>query len=142
MTNLESKLRIYYITVIFSVIFAIIGFSYNAWRLESSEENNNIRTAAFQVLNELAELEQIIYAAHYDQDKVAGSPRKAWVKIGLIVDLSVLIDPSVEKKTKALHMSWAASWESIASDKSVVDVVIVNIEQVREQVKHTLYSLE
>jgi len=142
MTELESKLRIYYITVIFSVIFAVIGFSYNAWRLESSEENNNIRTAAFQVLNELAELEQIIYAAHYDQDKIAGSPRKAWVKVGLIVDLSVLIDSSVEKKTKALHMSWAASWESIASDKSVVDGVIVKIEQVRQQVKYALYELE
>ena len=142
MMEIEKKLRIYYVTAIFSVVFAVVGFSYNAWRLELSEENNNIRTAAFQVLNELAELEQIIYAAHYDQDKLAGSPRKAWVKVGLIVDLSVLIDSSVETKTQALHMSWAASWESIASDKSVVDGVIVKIEQVREQVKHTLYSLE
>ena len=142
MTELESKLRIYYITVIFSVIFAVIGFSYNAWRLESSEENNNIRTAAFQVLNELAELEQIIYAAHYDQDAVAGSPRKGWVKVGLIVDLSVLIDSSVEKETQELHMTWAESWESLSSEKAVADNLIVKIDSVRKQVKHILYSLE
>lgn len=31
-----------------------------------TEENSNIRTASFQVLIELAEREQIVYAAHYD----------------------------------------------------------------------------
>lgn len=62
------------------LVFAVIGFSYNAWRLESSEKNNNVRLAAFTVITELAQLEQLVYAAHYDQDPVNGSPRKGWVK--------------------------------------------------------------
>ena len=52
--DLENKLKAYYATAILGVVFAVIGFTYNAWRLEVSEDNTNIRTAAFAVLNELA----------------------------------------------------------------------------------------
>jgi len=142
MTDIENKLRIYYITAIFSVIFAVIGFSYNAWRLELTEENSNIRTASFQVLTELAEFEQIIYAAHYDNDKVAGSPRKGWVKIGLIVDLSVLIDMSVHKSAMQLHKAWSDNWESLNASENIAQDLISEIEKVRQQVKQKLYKLE
>lgn len=72
--DLENKLKAYYATAILGAVFAVIGFTYNAWLLEVSEDNTNIGTAAFAVLNELAELEQTIYSAHYDQDSVNGSP--------------------------------------------------------------------
>ena len=142
MMEIESKLRIYYITAIFSVIFAVIGFSYNAWRLELTEENSNIRTASFQVLNELAELEQIIYAAHYDKDKIAGNPRVAWVKVGLIVDLSLLIDMSVHVQAKELHKAWSNSWEQLAAKESVAKNLVSEIDKVRQQVKQMLYDLK
>jgi len=142
MMDVENKLRIYYITAIFSVMFAVIGFSYNAWRLELSEENNNVRTASFQMLNELAQLEQIIYAAHYDKDKQAGNPRTGWVKVGLIVDLSLLIDPSVHQQAKNLHTGWSDNWERITTQTSTVDDLVIRIEKVREQVKQVLYGLE
>ena len=45
-SSLETKLRIYYITATFSLLFAVVGFSYNAWRMEVSEKNNNIRVPA------------------------------------------------------------------------------------------------
>jgi len=96
--ELEDKLKVYYVTAIFSVVFAVVGFSYNAWRLEVTEDNSNIRAASFEVLTVLAELEQIIYAAHYDKDTKEGSPRKGWVKIGLIVDLDSLISKSSEEQ--------------------------------------------
>lgn len=140
--ELENKLRIYYITAIFSMIFAVAGFSYNAWRLELSEENSNIRTASFQVLNELAEFEQIIYAAYYDKDRIAGNPRKGWVKVGLIVDLSVLIDMSVHQRAKDLHATWASDWEQLVTDEAVVNSLVIKIEKVRQQVKETLHDLK
>ena len=74
MSDLEKKFKVYYLTAIFSLIFAVVGFSYNAWRLEVTEDNSNIRTTAFEVLTELAELQQLIYSAHYDHDMVAGNP--------------------------------------------------------------------
>lgn len=142
MTDIENKLRIYYFTAIFSVIFAVVGFSYNAWRLELTEENSNIRTASFQILNELAELEQIIYASHYDKDEIAGNPRVAWVKVGLIVDLSLLVDISVHVQAQELHLVWSNNWEQLASKESVAKNLVSEIDKVRQQVKQMLYDLE
>lgn len=78
--SLENKVKYYQFVSILSLVFAMTGFSYNAWRLEVTEENSNIRTASFQVLIELAELEQIVYASHYDKDDIKGNPRDGWVR--------------------------------------------------------------
>jgi len=75
-TQIIKRLPLYQVTVIFSVLFALIGFSYNVWRMEVSEENSNIRTACFEMLINLSSLEQLIYAAHYDADKDEGNPDK------------------------------------------------------------------
>lgn len=137
----ENKLTIYYITAVFSLIFALVGFSYNAWRLESTEDNNNIRTASFEVLRELAELEQIIYVAYYDKDAIKGNPRIGWVKVGLIVDLSVLINQSVQQKSLALRDSWSSSWEKIADEQDAIKKLSADIDKVRNEIKLALNNL-
>lgn len=142
MTDLEKKFKVYYFTAIFSMLFAVMGFSYNAWRMEISEGNNNIRTAAFEVLTELSELEQIVYSAHYDQDKVEGNPRKGWVKIGLIVDLSMLIDNRVTVKALLLKKTWSNSWNHIQNSKNETDVLINDVDEVRTAIKQTLINLD
>ena len=141
MSELESKLKIYYLTAIFSMIFAVTGFSYNAWRLEVSEDNNNIRTAAFEVLTELAELQQLVYSAHYDQDKVAGNPRTGWVKIGLIVDLSVLIDSRVKDRSIQLKAMWTENWSEMQSNRQATDALVDAIDEVRMEITHSLKNL-
>ena len=140
--ELNTKLRVYYLTAIFSLLFAIIGFSYNAWRLEVTEDNNNIRTASFEVLTELAELEQIIFAAYYDQDPVAGSPRKGWVKIGLISDLSALINSSVEQRADDLKSLWSKTWQDIPTNRKATDNISHSIDEVRAEIKSTLKMLK
>jgi len=142
MSDLESKFKVYYFTAVFSMLFAVIGFTYNAWRLEISEDNNNIRTAAFEVLTELAEFQQLIYSAHYDQDMVAGNPRNGWVKIGLIVDLSSLISESVTEKSLVLHKNWSSNWGCIQSSRSTTDKLVNDIDKVRIEIKQALKYLE
>lgn len=139
--TLKSKLKLYYITTIFSLIFAIVGFSYNAWRLEVSEDNNIIRTASFEVLKNLAEFEQIIFAAHYDQDENLGNPRFGWVKVGVIVDLSSLISPEVEGSALLLKQRWNDSWSTINASQHDIDFLIKQIDEVRHQIKATLADL-
>jgi len=136
------KFKLYQITVIFSMLFALVGFSYNVWRMEVSEQNNTIRTASFEMLVELSSLEQLIYTAHYDGDVAEGSPRKAWVKVGLIVDLSVLTAPSVQHKANTLKGVWAANWDSISHDNNAVNNVVTEIDIVRSEIKLLLKSLE
>ncbi len=139
--KIEKKLMAYYFTAIFSLILSIVGFSYNAWRMQATEDNNNIRTASFEVLTTLSEFEQIIYAAHYDHDKIEGNPRKGWVKIGLIVDLSSLISESVEKKALELKNMWAKNWEKLEIEQSVASLLVMKIGLVRKAIKLQLKKL-
>lgn len=140
--HLKTKLKNYYFTAIFGVFFAIVGFSYNTWRMEVSEDNNNIRTAAFETLLVLAEFEQVIYAAHYDKDHENGNPRLGWVKVGLAYDLSMLVGSSVEQKAMDLRAVWQDTWSSMASSREDTDKLVSAISEVREEIKLVLKSLE
>lgn len=138
----QAKFQYYQITLIFSILFSLMGFSYNVWRMEISEQNNTIRTASFEMLVELSSLEQLIYIAHYDGDLEQGSPRKGWVKVGLINDLSVLAAPSVEQTADNLTKEWSDNWNGVGTDKAAVDHIVAAIDTVRSDIKRVLKSLE
>lgn len=140
-TQLRRKLVLYQITTVVGIAFALVGFSYNVWRMEVTEENNNIRTACFEILTELAALEQVLYAAHYDQDPTQGSPRIAWVKVGLIRDLSALTATTVEMRAGALHDIWSESWDTVMQNESSLGHVITAIDGVRGEIKNVLQAL-
>lgn len=141
MASDQTKLKLYYLMAVFSLIFSLLGFSYNAWRMEASEDNSNIREAAFEVLKELGELEQIVYALHYDHDQVGGSPRKGWVKVGLIHDLSILISPAAHTSATTLKQTWSEQWANVAQDQAANDLIIAQVEATREQIKQALLAL-
>lgn len=140
--QIQKKLQIYQVTIIFSVLFALVGFSYNVWRMEVSEENSNIRTACFEMLLVLSSLEQLIYIAHYDGDVKEGSPRKGWVKVGLIADLSVLTTDSVERQATALKKVWSVHWSTMIDNQDSTDQIVRAIDSVRSEIKLLLISLE
>jgi hypothetical protein len=140
--DLQHRLKSYYLTAIASIVIAVVGFTYNSWRLEVSEDNNLIRAAAFQVLIELSEFEQIIYAAHYDQDKLMGNPRNGWVKLGLVVDLSVLVSEDVERQALALKTLWAEQWQQLPGSRKTADALVEKIERLRDEIKLLLSELD
>lgn len=141
MKDIKEKFKVYYIMSVFSVFFALLGFSYNAWRMEVSEENNNVRTAAFEVLEHLGELEHIILTAHYDGDEVSGNPRKGWVEVGLVVDLSALISENVESRALEVKMVWADSWHLMVTEESVVTELVTKIDSTRMAIKMVLKEM-
>jgi hypothetical protein len=140
--NIERKLKNSYATAIISLVFAVTGFSYNTWRMEASEDNNNIRTAAFEVLKELAEMQQLIFAAHYDNDPLGGNPRVGWVKVELIGDLSTLVGEQVQKNAKALQQSWENNWQTMTDDRQAADELIAAIDKVRMATRDSIAGLE
>lgn len=140
--ELNTTTRAYFLSLIFSILFAIAGFSYNVWRMEVTEENSNIRTASFEMLLVLATLEQSVYAAHYDNDLDEGSPRKGWVRVGLISDLSMLTAPKVVLSAGALKQTWSEHWETLPNSRESANRVVAAIDQVREDIKQVLASLQ
>lgn len=140
--QIDNRINLYQRTVIFSLLFTLMGFSYNVWRMEVSENNNNIRTASFEMLINLSSLEQLVYSAYYDNDLKEGNPRKGWVTVGLIDDLSVLTNDEVKTKTTALKNVWSVHWETIATSQKTVDKMVESIDSVRDEIKTSLNSLD
>ncbi|MCO7190669.1 MULTISPECIES: hypothetical protein [unclassified Pseudoalteromonas] len=140
--KLSEKIRLYQLSLIASMLFAFVGFAYNAWRLEVSEQNNNIRTACFEMLKELAQLEQLIYVAHYDQNKTEGSPRKGWISVGLINDFSYLTNGDLQQSARTLKTTWNNNWQNIYASTQAVDLVVKDIDSVRSEIKLLLNDLE
>ena len=137
-----SSLKFYQKTVLLSILLTLVGFTYNVWRMELTEENSNIRTACFEMLLELSLLEQLVYAAHYDKNEIEGSPRKGWVKVGLIADLSVLTNEAVQQSAEALKTTWSDHWETMVDDVNSTKKIVANIDQVRLEIKQQLASLK
>ena len=124
------------------MLFALIGFSYNVWRMEVTEYNSTMRSASFELLLQLSELEGVIYAAYYDKDKLAGNPRKGWIKVNLIADLSMITEAELQNATRALKQDWQLHWDSIDDDEASVSKVIKRIDDTREEVRRLLLKLE
>ena len=141
LNDLPKRFRSYQITAITSLLFAIIGFSYNAWRMAESEQNNTIRTASFEILIQLSALEQVVFAAYYDKDLKTGSPRLGWIAVGLISDLSQLTDLQVQTSADELKQQWQQQWPKIHEDQSAVEAVQQSADYVRKQIHLTLRSL-
>ncbi|REL25672.1 hypothetical protein DXX93_03280 [Thalassotalea euphylliae] len=137
----NDRLKLYYATSIVGLLIAVLGFAYNTWRLELSEHNSTVRTAAFELIIATAELEQNIFAAVYDDDPIAGSPRIGWVKVGLIEQLSVLIDPKVEMAAIELKKVWASNWSTLTQDKQSLTAVEQQLVVLQSELKQVLKSL-
>lgn len=140
--ELVKKLKMYQATAIFSVLFALIGFSYNVWRMEISEENSNIRMAAFEISKELSSLEQLVYVAHYDNNLIEGSPRKGWIKVGLVNELSVVAGKSVEASADKLKSVWGEHWQTMPEQEESVEQIVKAIDATRFEIRAVLQSLQ
>ena len=138
----EKQIKNYQVAVIASLLFALLGFSYNVWRMEITEENANTRTACFELLLVLSELEQLVYSAHYDKNTAEGSPRKGWVKVGLTVDLSVLTTTEVKQSALRLKEIWSTHWETIDNEEQSVQAIVLSIESARTEIKMLLQDLK
>lgn len=139
---LHKRMKVYQATALFSVLFALLGFSYNVWRMEVTEHNSNVRSAAFEMLLQLAELEQLVFAAHYDSDPVAGNPRVGWVKVGLISDLGRSCSAEVADAASSLKAVWADHWESLPEQRASADAIVAAIDATRTEVQVVLTNLE
>lgn len=138
----KQTISVFQLTAVFSMLFALVGFSYNVWRMEITEYNSNVRSASFELLLQLSELESIVYAAHYDQDVILGSPRKGWVKVNLIADLSMITEPELSVAAEELKLSWQSNWQQLADDEASAQAVVIKIDETRAQVRILLKQLD
>src|SRR5258707_15828175 len=141
MASFREQLRNNAVALI-SLLVALTSLSYNTWRNERTEHNRNIRAAAFEILTKLAELQRVVFLAHYDRDKAAGNPRTGWTYIIVINDLAEVVPGAVRPRAIALRDTWRVNWEDLGKDGDVaLDHIDRDISNLREATLQTLQSL-
>ncbi len=115
MTTVGRQLRDNAVALI-SLVVALGSLGYNTWRNERTEHNRNVRTAAFELLMRLADLERVVFLAHYDRDRAAGNPRTGWTYVLQIRDLSTLVPAPAPAQAAQLQQEWSGNWEDLGKD--------------------------
>jgi hypothetical protein len=141
MTSLRQQLRDNAVALI-SLAVALGSLAYNTWRNERTEHNRNVRTAAFELLTKLAELERVVFLAQYDRDVAGGNPRTGWTYVLVIRDLSALVPAPVPVQAQELQRVWSGNWEGLGKDdETAVDHIDAAIVKLRDTTLGTLRSL-
>ena len=81
-----------------SLVFAMTTLGYTSWRMEHSEENQNIRAAGFEILMQLGKLQLNVDYSYYGEDDERGNPISAWTHVLLIRDLSRIMPGDMPDK--------------------------------------------
>lgn len=127
---------------IISLVVAVSALGYNTYRNELTEDNRNRRAAGFSMLQELSELQLLIDYAHYDKDTVKGNPISGWGRLLYLKDMSYLVSGEVVVETEALTKVWGLEWQAVRDDEASNQRVTAAISALRDQVRHTMVSLD
>ena len=141
MTSLRQQLRDNAVALI-SLIVALSSLAYNTWRNERTEHNRNVRSATFELLTKVAELERVVFLAQYDRDVAGGSPRTGWTYVLAIRDLSTVAPAPLPARAEELQRVWSGNWEGLGKDdEAAVNRIDDAIGKLREATLGTLRSL-
>lgn len=141
MTSIRQQLRNNAVALI-SLAVAISSLGYNTWRNERTEHNRNARTAAFELLMRVGDLERVTFLAQYDHDRNGGSPRTGWSDVLAIRDLAALLPGQVSSRAAELLKVWGDNWEDLGKDdETAVNRIDDSIGKLREASLATLRSL-
>jgi hypothetical protein len=131
------------LVALISLTIALAGFGYNTWRNETTERHRNVRQAAFVVLEQLGELQQVVDRRFYggqddDRNRIAG-----WGKVSLVRDLAMLVSSGASQQSSRLFGAWQMRLEALdAGDVSAEREISAAIASTREQILRDLEALE
>ena len=125
-----------------SLTVALTSLGYNTWRNEATEANRNQRTAAFELLLQTGQLQELVFLAHYDHDAQRGNPRRGWALVLTVRDLSQVLPSTSQQAATRLHEQWQTHWDQLGQDEAAADAILAAIDGVREETQRLLKSLD
>jgi hypothetical protein len=141
MSTFRQQLRDNAVALI-SLTVALSSLAYNTWRNERTEHNRNIRTATFELLMKVAELERVVFLAQYDRDVAGGSPRTGWAYVLEIRDLAAVTPAPLPAHAQELQRVWSSNWEGLGKDdEAAVTRIDDALGGLRDATLNTLRSL-
>lgn len=138
---LVNQLKLNSVAIV-SLFTAIISFSYNTWQDHQDEIHQNMRVAAFEMLQNLGELQTVVNYAHFADDKTRGHPIDGWKHVSMIRDLSHFLSPEATKQSEQLSREWEQSWEKLDQNDQAEIRISAQIAKTRLTVLKTIDNLE
>jgi len=137
----EGVLRRHGVALI-SLAVALFSSSYNTWRNQTTEAHRNVRSAAFGMIEQLGELQQLVDARYYGGDTSDSNRITGWGKAVLVRDMSMLVSPEAEQNASALFASWQSNVDQLEKHDAHSEEAITHaIANLRSQILHELRSL-
>jgi len=138
--SIGQQLKRNFVAVL-SLVVAITALSYNTWRNERTEQNRNIRIAAFEILKTIGELQLIIDYAHFRKNERLGDTTLGWGKILFIKDLAQLTPQPLPENAERLLTVWRNDWEKIANDNDSVQHISEELYRARRDAIDVIMQL-
>jgi hypothetical protein len=111
MTTIRQQIHNNAVALI-SLLVAVSALAYNTWRNETSEEQRNVRHAAFRVLENLGELQQVVDYRYYylpfdeNEDREGELRIRGFGNAAMIHDLMMLMPEPAPTAGDKLHVLW------------------------------------
>ena len=130
------------LVAIISLCVALSGLAYNTWRNETTESHRNVRQASFVMLEQLGQLQQLVYQRYYAHQRDDVTRITCWGKVLLVRDMGPLVSGEVSTKTRVLFDTWGEKLDELdAGDADAEKAVSASIAAAREQVLVELRKL-
>jgi hypothetical protein len=126
-----------------SLSLAVISLGYNTWRNETTEHQRNTRHAAFRVLEELGELQQLVDHTVYEGVRTKGDYITGWGKVILVRDLGGVIAGEASPSAEGLFEVWHARVNDLLlQDTTAGEEISEAVDKTRMAVLSELKRLE
>jgi hypothetical protein len=119
------------IVAIVSVIVALTGLAYNTYRNERTEQNRNIRVAAFETLKSLGEAQIIVEYAHFRKNRQLGDPVQGIGRAMYIRDLTRVLPPPAPDDGERLWVAWRDNADKVENDTDAMIAITDEIQRLR-----------
>ncbi|MCV6604439.1 MAG: hypothetical protein OIF34_03970 [Porticoccaceae bacterium] len=128
-----------------SLTIALASLGYNTWRNEVTEQNRNVRTAGFALIERLAELDEVAIHMRYARNHMSAaqlenSRKRGWVQVIAMRDLVYPMPDSVNEKSTQLYSDWQMYSDEL-EEKHAYDQIDNSIEGLRESVLKSIGEL-
>ncbi len=102
-----------------SLFIAVTSLGYNSWRNETSEEQRNVRHAAFTVLEHLGEMQEVVDTRYYYLavgDAIGNEGQvhlRGWGSVTMTRDLMMLMPKPAPAAGEQLFASWSKHFDAL-----------------------------
>jgi hypothetical protein len=117
MTSIRQQIHNNAVALI-SLFVAVGSLAYNTWRNETTEEQRNVRHAAFRVLESLGEMQQVVDYRHYylpfgDGEREGELRIHGYGSAAMVHDLMMLMPPPAPEAGSRLNQLWLERFDAL-----------------------------